>query len=470
MRALENSAGTACQIVHLDLPGEAVQCWRSEQKIRVVLRKHRDVFFDINLVKGQTYSLESQSDFYSPQKKKLMKSVQFQDGERLHIWIGREFSGKLTLKNKNTILGVYDPTKLDSVKYDADPKTKPEPLMVAIGHRPNSFTVKFEATDQYSASGTQPWIKQKFDPKVADLKNFGTKFDYQCSLPEPEIQEYACITEASPSEIRPNALAKLNNGAAIEGTIDEIFLPPTGNEKKSDLYTSIVAAATTIAEHETTAVITEKAKNLFTSNYFKETAGYLQENWRQLNNLKMRVRIEKRIIGKYRVVFKGKLLIKNAATAAGVISKKMPLGSPGSAFLDGGFERSGKAGFGGFKRMVLTATENFRSGVKIQIIGTVIDLIGDINEIYLKKNGNKDLSEFLGRAGVSIAKAGTTAAIGSIFAAGIMMLLGMTTIAAGLPVAAVALLVVGGYIGAAYIVDAVDERFKIKDTVAGWAH
>lgn len=51
-------------------------------------------------------------------------------------------------------------------------------------------------------------------------------------------------------------------------------------------------------------------------------------------------------------------------------------------------------------------------------IGRVIDLIGDTNTVFVDENGSKDLSEF--RAGVSLVKAGPTAAIGGLPAAALV--------------------------------------------------
>jgi hypothetical protein len=53
----------------IDLPGESVQCWigGGTDKLKVILRKHRDVVFDIHLDNSGTYTVEStESDFYAP--------------------------------------------------------------------------------------------------------------------------------------------------------------------------------------------------------------------------------------------------------------------------------------------------------------------------------------------------------------------------------------------------------------------
>lgn len=151
------------------------------------------------------------------------------------------------------------------------------------------------------------------------------------------------------------------------------------------------------------------------------------------------------------------------------IPQTFPLGSKSTSFIDGGFGRTGKNGYGGARRIMLTAAENFKSGMKIQIIGTVIDLFVDANSVFFDENGSDDLSEFLGRAGVTLVKAGMTAAIGSLAAVGGIAAVTGVAAAAGLaaaPVVAVVLVVVAGYIIAAMLVDKIDSSFKIKENVA----
>lgn len=158
-----------------------------------------------------------------------------------------------------------------------------------------------------------------------------------------------------------------------------------------------------------------------------------------------------------------------AGRASEIAHQRFPLGSKATSFIDGGFGRTGRAGYGGARRILLTAAENFKSGMKIQIIGTIIDLFVDANSVFFDENGSKDLSEFLGRAGVTLVKAGMTAAIGSVFAAaGVagVTAIAVTLGAAAAPVAAVVLVVVGGYILAAMAVDHLDDKFGVKQSVA----
>ncbi|MBB3222145.1 hypothetical protein [Pseudoduganella umbonata] len=455
------------QEVCIDLPGEVVRCWRSSDNIKVVLRKHRDVFFEINLKPGATYTVESRAEFYCSRDKKLLRRSTFQDGERFHVWVGREFKDELSLKQGNSLLGTYKVNQLDSKAYGSDPKIKPEPLLVLMGQKP--LFARFECTikDQFGAGvAHQQLFKPYVDPKLSYLREFGTEYNYQVSPEVPEIKEYVSVTEALPHEIQPQVRKQLDSGVAVAGSPEQIFIAPTREQSPSSLYVALASAATYISGNEH-----------LTANWFKESAGYMQEHWRALNKLSMTVRIEKKVNGKYRVLFKGRPLTRIASQLLGaaannkVVHQRVPLGAPGSAFVDGGLGRTGKAGYGGVKRVVLTSADNFRGGLKIQIIGTVIDLVGDVNSVYFDQKGSKDFTEFLGRAGVSIAKAGATAAIGSVFAA--MAVVGVTAAAAAVglaaaPVALVVGVVVAGYILAATIVDKADEIFNIKGNVAEW--
>jgi hypothetical protein len=125
----------------IDLPGETVQCWigGGTDKLRVLLRKHRDVIFDIHLGTGQTYTLETtQSDFYNVRDKKLVRAKQhgkvtFCDGERMHVWVSRNFRGALVLKSDTQVIYKLEPNKWDTHQYGDDPKEKPAPIIVTIG-------------------------------------------------------------------------------------------------------------------------------------------------------------------------------------------------------------------------------------------------------------------------------------------------------------------------------------------------
>jgi hypothetical protein len=455
----------ATQDVCIDLPGESVKCGRSSDNIRVTLRKHRDVIFDINLSKDAIYTVESKSDFYSPREKKLLRKASFFDGERLHIWVGREFRERLILKLNDAVIGHYEVNKLDTASYGDDPKTKPEPLLVVIGKKGDTEAFACTPEDPFGIGHTQLVFSPTFVPKLQFLSKLGSQFDYTFPQQSPEVEEYVVVTEVGPEEIQPQVLKQLESGA-VTGRPTEIFVVPKQGSETSLLYKALGAAATNIAGNET-----------FTSNWFKESAGYLQENFKSLNKIAMTVRTEKKVNGKYKTLIKGKPMTQLIAQSLGGAKAKVQhhrsaLGAEKSKFSDGGFGRTGNAGYGGARRILLTASKNFLGGLKVQVVGTVIDLFVDAKSVFYDEKGSGDLSEFLGRAGVSIAKAGATATLGSMFAAAGIVLVTAGAVALGAtaaPVIAVVAVVIGGYILAAAIVDYVDSKYEVKETVAKMA-
>jgi hypothetical protein len=128
----------------IDLPGESVQCWIGgvTDKLKVVLRKHRDIVFDIHLGNGKTYTLEStESDFYNAREKKLIYAsrhdkVTFKDGEKMHVWVSRGFRGALILKCDTHVISEVKPNEWDKQRHSDDPKEKPAPIIITIATPP----------------------------------------------------------------------------------------------------------------------------------------------------------------------------------------------------------------------------------------------------------------------------------------------------------------------------------------------
>lgn len=161
---------TKAQEVCVDLPGQRVQCWRSSDKVKVILRKHRDVIFDINITKDATYTVESKSEFYSPREKKLLKKASFFNGEKFQIWVGREFRELLVLKVDDAVMGQYQVNELDPTNYGDDPKEKPEPLLIALGTREYSSLI-CKIPDPLSVTQKQLDIFSVLNPKLPLLKS-----------------------------------------------------------------------------------------------------------------------------------------------------------------------------------------------------------------------------------------------------------------------------------------------------------
>ncbi len=372
-------------------------------------------------------------------------------------------------KNKHVLLGEYQPNRLDRTDHGPDPITKPEPLVIAIGKAPISGASTGMCTpqDPFGIADNHGAQKSLFEKWLKDMPAHGTRFDYNRLLDSRETKtidthEYVVVAEVLASEIQPQVRAQLDQGVAVQALPEKVFSSLTAE-------TALTAASTKLLD-----ALLESA--------WKESAGYIQEHWKQYRKIGMTVRIEKRPKGKYAAIFKANVAAQKisgsaakqitGAAASSVKPKysKAKLGSGGAAFIDGGFAKTGKTGYGGAKRIFLNSAKNFKSGMKIQIIGTVVDLYGDMTTVF-GENGSKDLSEFLGRAGVTLIKAGTTAVLGSLFAAGVFM--GSAAVAgaigvAAVPVAIVVTLVVIGYILSATLVELIDTAVDGKERVASW--
>lgn len=123
--------------VQIDLPGQPIQCWgQNIDKVTVLLRKHRDVVFDIDLCSGKTYTvLADRSEMYDAKNKKLVhpgEKLNFKDGELLHLWVSRDFKGKIFLYESAKLIGSYSLPKVDVGLESSDPAYKPPPINIAL--------------------------------------------------------------------------------------------------------------------------------------------------------------------------------------------------------------------------------------------------------------------------------------------------------------------------------------------------
>lgn len=167
------------QVTCIDLPGEPIRCVRTKPKLRVVLRKHRDVVFDIKLGSGSSYTVESEkSNFYSERDSRLIMPgtpVPFQDGERLHLWVARTFAGKLLLKKKGQLIAQYEPNKIDPFTCTAqNPEGKPAPLIVSI-QMPSATSAAMQGPRSVSTE----LLEDMQTMHVMEVKNLGTEVPKQ---------------------------------------------------------------------------------------------------------------------------------------------------------------------------------------------------------------------------------------------------------------------------------------------------
>jgi hypothetical protein len=213
------------QLVCIDLPGETVECWRSTDKVKVVLRKHRDVIFDLKISTGRKYTVESSgSDFYDANKKRLIagggkQRISFSDGQRLHLWIGRNFKGELLLKSEGKLLMRVEPNRLDAKQYGVDPSTKPDPIIVLLGNPPASVL-----------ASTGSSFKPPRPPTAAN--------DEECAL--------VCVAEGTLEGIPEKVWKKLESGGGTSGLVD---LDPNDIATRNWLLAQLGGAAAYVGDN-----------------------------------------------------------------------------------------------------------------------------------------------------------------------------------------------------------------------------
>lgn len=267
------------QQVCIDLPGEAIQCVVHKPKLELVLRKHRDVIFDIQLFKGMQYTVEAHdSEIYNLRDKKIVprkKAVSFKDGEQLHLWIGREFKGNLTLKANGKLLGQYAIPALDPCKYDAEPTTKPAPFVVALKNQPNTQSPwlpllpnKMEGANQLSQSA----------PLLGPL---------ELSSSQPHASASMHVVEINPSlGTMPDEIANFFKNGGESTAID----PETKLMTRNWLWAQITAGAAYISD----AALSKEP--------------WLKDLWRQRFHLQ---KVAHKSGPKWYVIFKGQPGLRN---------------------------------------------------------------------------------------------------------------------------------------------------------------
>ncbi len=203
----------------IDLPGESVRCWLSANSLKVVLRKHRDVIFDLKLGNGSYTVHATDSDFYCPRDKKLImasrkEKVSFVDGERLHLWLTRGFRGSLILQNGDKLLLKVTPHELDPQRYDNDPKTKPAPIIISLGNTDKKLA-SIATPDNTKTQANQPVPKKTITPTpTMPPKPVTAPVDVDC----PAVCVVAASKKGMPDKILQ--LFDFNSGGGKSGLVD----------------------------------------------------------------------------------------------------------------------------------------------------------------------------------------------------------------------------------------------------------
>ncbi len=397
----QNSSATPnTQVACIDLPGESVKCWRSYAHLQVVLRKHRDVLFNIKLFKGMVYTVHAEhGDFYNADTKKLVlkgQSAQFKDGQQAHFWVGREFLGALTLKANGKVMGRYYPNLLDMTAYSPFPGVKPAPLIIAINN-------------DKSDPAPNPLLALASRPPAED--DDGTQSMH--------------VIEVKPDDPKtPQPILDLFKRGGEETALDT-----NGQLTRNWLLGSIMGTAT----------------------YLWDNKHWIKELWKQ--KFYMKSVVHPRAGKKWYIIFKGNPRLREFFTAAkyGVRNAKVLAITSGAGSAAGLRHGTWDAIKGGVKR-----------GGAVAIIFTIaldtMEWMNDYEQIDPKTGKRKkDFFDLAFKIGVSLAKAGISAAAGAAIM-GALVFAGVVTGGAVLVVGAIVLA-----IGIGLLIDYVDKKTGAMD-------
>ena len=403
------------QCVNIDLPGEAIQCTRSKSKIKVILRKHRDVVLDIKLLKGLNYTIESEaSPFYSVRDKKLItagKKVTLKNEERLHLWVARDFKGHLVLKASNSIIGKYSIEKLDPAKYGEDPKDKPAPLIISLKNDVSQEENKSKVTDDFLPKKTAPF-SSSINPN-SESANFKASFIEE---KHPVIQVVKVKEEGAPEKVL------------------QYFAKGGGKTGLADLD------------------INEVATRNWLYGQLAGTTAYVADNWDWLRNsidtktakgvqlVKAKFR---KINGKITVYFSGYSIVN-------------------PVYKQGGHGTSNPkimqifAGAGNIKSSFSAAWQGILGTVKGNAIVSLIFSTAT-SFIEWQFDTKKDGYDFVTSLTTSLLKTVLVSVISSILTAVIVLLVSFVT-TASIPILAVGALALTIMISGSYVIDAIDKK------------
>jgi hypothetical protein len=452
-------AHTAC----IDLPGEPVSCW-TDTETTVLLRKHRDVLFDIKLKAGATYTVDTPQDwFYDVAKKKRVQHGQFTDGQRYHIWVGRSFKGRLTIKQNGKELQHFTMQTLGLTDSNSDPKYKPAPIIIALGHRPDT-----PPSGAASPAASKP-------ASAAAAGHAGAPVNAMAHAPAtgtapPAAAAVAArpapgtpVTHAAP--VQPPSASplpvKLKPGTKLTPTQDAHVV-----QVDHESIPSIVLDALASGGGDETAIDTN---NIATRNWLiGQLAGataYLNDNKEWIGELwgerfRLVKVIHKTVGERMYVVFTGNQKTRELITASkyGVKNAKV--------LTIGG-------GAGNFESATSAVWENSKGAFKESGLIALIFTIGldtaewlhDYEQIGPDGKRKKDFADLLGKIGMDLVKAGLSAAIATVVVGAIVAGIAGTV---ALPVAAIVVGTMIVAVAVGYGLDYLDKQTHATEHVSSW--
>lgn len=394
------------QVTCIDLPGEPIRCVRTKPKLRVVLRKHRDVVFDIKLGSGGSYTVESEkSHFYSERDGHLVMPhtpIQFQDGERLHLWVARTFAGKLLLKKGGQLIAQYEPNKIDPFTCTAqNPEGKPAPLIVSI-----QMAGGMNTATSSPRSVSQELLEDMQTMHVMEVKNQGTE------IPKQVLDFFA-----------------------------------SGGEETAIDTNSVVTRNWLLGQLVGAGV------------YGLENQKWIRELNGQRFYLKKRIRKNGQAV--YDVIFTGNHKIRELLKGTRYLAD-----NPVVLTITNGAGTANGIRHAAWNATKSTFTKLGAVGIVFSIFTDVAEWIGDYDQIDPATGKPKSsVLDLMSRVGVNLVKAGIVAALTAVaMAGGILIFAAIATTATPISLIVIGTIVIG--IGLSYGMELLDRRLNISSSLS----
>lgn len=417
--------------VCIDLPGEPIECW-AETDVTVLLRKHRDVIFDLNIKPGATYTVEATDDWiYDVAKKKRVKQGQFSDGQRYHIWMSRDFKGYLLLKQNGKLLQRYSMFMFGLTNSSSDPKFKPEPIIVAMQANPDgspSTCIVPNSTASALLAGADSWSR-------SSLAGLPGSF----SMQQAEQQRWSPL----PIRLAPDTNVEAPQHAHIV-EVDKHSIP-------SELLDGAAAGGAAETAIDTNKIATRNwlmGQLAGAAAFFHDNQKWIRELWSE--KIKLIKIVHKNAGERWYIVFTGNPRSRDYITAAryGLKHEKVLTIAGGAGSVESGIAAAWEGTKGVMKKAGMVA-------VIFTITLDTAEWLHDYEQIGPDGKRKKDFVDLLTKIGIDFIKAGLSAAIASALVGGAVAWLAGGVV---LPV----LLIVVGTLAAALLVgyglDLIDQK------------
>jgi hypothetical protein len=452
---------------YIDLPGEPPdsKLWPGVNNI-IKLRKHRDVVFDVKLKAGASYTLKTDQPeskygrFYDTRRKLTVARTTFNDGEPLHIWVGRRFQGNLILLSGEKEIGRYPIRQMDCTgTYTDDPKDKPAPIIVTLSlnqkatipaSRPAVAVPVRQSTSTFPMPGAPvgPSTIMFPQPGSSDLSVMPRSFYSLDQFSQQDL--WACrlpVKLAPDTEMAPTQSAHISE-------VDRRSIP-------QELLDAVASGGADETAIDTNKIVTRNwliAQLAGMGAFYADNKEWIKELWSE--KFRLTKVVHKNAGERWYVVFTGNPRLRKYITAAryGVNHAKVLTMAGGAGTLGSGLNAAWEGSKGSFKKAGLVA-------LIFTVALDTAEWLHDYQQVDPKTGKRKkDFADLLGKIGIDFLKAGLSTAIASILV-GLVAGAATALFGATLPVLGIVAGTVVAAVVVGYFLDLADKNTRATERV-----